>query len=177
MKWIEVKMRELGVSSHTAYRLCFMIDSSAMISVHTPKYGVIDVSSCERIPSIELFGISRCVLLTLTTYRQWTVKQNTVRHITSSFPQFNTHHIYLYMYRQEQLSKCDLPTYRNLNTQIFRHKCVIQVYSIKKQLNWSVTVNLWLQHCMYLVWKKSVVVQVTCCLSHSYLTQEKTLFL
>lgn len=43
MKWIEVKMKELGVSSHAAYRLCFMIDSSAMISVHTPKYGVIEV--------------------------------------------------------------------------------------------------------------------------------------
>lgn len=44
MKWIEVKMKELGVSTHSAYRICFMIDSLAMISVHTPKYGVIDVS-------------------------------------------------------------------------------------------------------------------------------------
>ncbi|KAL4231793.1 Ubiquitin-like domain-containing CTD phosphatase 1 [Mactra antiquata] len=43
MKWIEVKMKELGVSSHPAYRLCFMMDNLAMISVHIPKYGVIDV--------------------------------------------------------------------------------------------------------------------------------------
>lgn len=43
MKWIEVKMKELGVSTHSQYKLCFMLDSSAMISVHTPKYGVIEV--------------------------------------------------------------------------------------------------------------------------------------
>jgi hypothetical protein len=43
MKWIEVKMKELGVTSHTEYKICFMIDSGAMISVHSPKYGVIDV--------------------------------------------------------------------------------------------------------------------------------------
>ena len=40
-----MKMKELGVSSHPDYKLCFMLDSSAMISVHTPKYGVIEVSS------------------------------------------------------------------------------------------------------------------------------------
>ena len=45
MKWIEVKMKELGVTSHTEYKICFMIDSGAMISVHSPKYGVMDVSS------------------------------------------------------------------------------------------------------------------------------------
>lgn len=43
MKWIEVKMKELGVTSNSNYKLCFMLDSSAMISVHTPKYGVIEV--------------------------------------------------------------------------------------------------------------------------------------
>ena len=43
MKWIEVKMKELGVSTHTQYKLCFMLDSLAMISIHTPKYGVIEV--------------------------------------------------------------------------------------------------------------------------------------
>ncbi|XP_052772795.1 ubiquitin-like domain-containing CTD phosphatase 1 [Mya arenaria] len=43
MKWIEAKMKELGVSTHTAYRLCFYMDSGAMISVVTPKYGLVDV--------------------------------------------------------------------------------------------------------------------------------------
>ncbi|XP_071167438.1 ubiquitin-like domain-containing CTD phosphatase 1 [Mytilus edulis] len=43
MKWIEVKMKELGCTSNPNYKLCFMLDSSAMISVHTPKYGVIEV--------------------------------------------------------------------------------------------------------------------------------------
>ncbi|XP_033633536.1 ubiquitin-like domain-containing CTD phosphatase 1 [Asterias rubens] len=42
MKWIEVKMKELGVSSHTDYKLTFMVDSSACISVQTPKYGMVD---------------------------------------------------------------------------------------------------------------------------------------
>ena len=49
MKWIEVKMKELGVSSHSAYKLCFMMDSSAMISVHTPKYGVIEVGVVSKV--------------------------------------------------------------------------------------------------------------------------------
>ncbi|XP_056004747.1 ubiquitin-like domain-containing CTD phosphatase 1 isoform X2 [Ostrea edulis] len=43
MKWIEVKMRELGVTSNTNYKICFMLDHLAMISIHTPKYGVIEV--------------------------------------------------------------------------------------------------------------------------------------
>ncbi|KAK3604426.1 hypothetical protein CHS0354_020849 [Potamilus streckersoni] len=43
MKWIEVKMKELGVSSNPNYKICFMLSSSAMISIHTPKYGVIEV--------------------------------------------------------------------------------------------------------------------------------------
>lgn len=44
MKWIEEKMKLLGVSSHADYKIMFHLDSLAMISVHTPKYGVIDVS-------------------------------------------------------------------------------------------------------------------------------------
>lgn len=43
MKWIEVKMNELGVSSNPNYKIAFYLDSSAMISVHTPKYGLVDV--------------------------------------------------------------------------------------------------------------------------------------
>lgn len=43
MKWIEEKMKLLGVSTHPEYKILFYLDSLAMISVHTPKYGVIDV--------------------------------------------------------------------------------------------------------------------------------------
>ncbi|CAG2173440.1 unnamed protein product, partial [Oppiella nova] len=43
MKWIEVKMRELGVEKNTNYKILFYLDSSAMISVHTQRYGLVDV--------------------------------------------------------------------------------------------------------------------------------------
>ncbi|ESO05305.1 hypothetical protein HELRODRAFT_156877 [Helobdella robusta] len=43
MKWIEAKMNELGVSKNPNYKLCFMLDSLAMITVHVSSYGVIDV--------------------------------------------------------------------------------------------------------------------------------------
>ncbi|KAK6186193.1 hypothetical protein SNE40_008280 [Patella caerulea] len=43
MKWIETKMNGLGVSKHSDYKIAFYLDSDAMISVHTPKYGLIDV--------------------------------------------------------------------------------------------------------------------------------------
>lgn len=43
MKWIEAKMKELGVTSNSSYKISFMLDSCAMISIHTPKYGVIEV--------------------------------------------------------------------------------------------------------------------------------------
>ncbi|XP_022091896.1 ubiquitin-like domain-containing CTD phosphatase 1 [Acanthaster planci] len=42
MKWIEVKMKELGVASHEDYKITFMVDSGACISVQTPKYGMVD---------------------------------------------------------------------------------------------------------------------------------------
>lgn len=45
MKWIEEKMKLLGVSTHPDYKILFYLDSLAMISVHTPKYGVVDVST------------------------------------------------------------------------------------------------------------------------------------
>ena len=44
MKWIEEKMKLLGVSTHQSYKIMFYLDSLAMISVHTPKYGVIEVT-------------------------------------------------------------------------------------------------------------------------------------
>lgn len=45
MKWIEEKMKLLGVSTHTDYKILFYLDNLAMISVHTPKYGVVNVSN------------------------------------------------------------------------------------------------------------------------------------
>ena len=43
MKWIQAKMEELGVSNNQNYKLLFMLDSLAMITVHTEKYGVVEV--------------------------------------------------------------------------------------------------------------------------------------
>ncbi|KAL1138198.1 hypothetical protein AAG570_009890 [Ranatra chinensis] len=43
MKWIEEKMKLLGVSTHNDYKIVFYLDSLAMITVHTPEYGVIKV--------------------------------------------------------------------------------------------------------------------------------------
>nr|XP_018911099.1 PREDICTED: ubiquitin-like domain-containing CTD phosphatase 1 [Bemisia tabaci] len=43
MKWIEEKMKLLGVSKHVDYKICFYLDCSAMITVHAPKYGVVQV--------------------------------------------------------------------------------------------------------------------------------------
>ncbi|XP_071948602.1 ubiquitin-like domain-containing CTD phosphatase 1 [Antedon mediterranea] len=43
MKWIQAKMQELGVSKNTNYKITFYVDSGAMITVHTPKYGVVEV--------------------------------------------------------------------------------------------------------------------------------------
>ncbi|KAF5298155.1 hypothetical protein FQA39_LY02579 [Lamprigera yunnana] len=43
MKWIEEKMKLLGVANNSNYKIMFHLDSLAMISVHTPKYGIMDV--------------------------------------------------------------------------------------------------------------------------------------
>ncbi len=40
MKWIEVKMRELGVSTHPAYRLAAFMDHKCMVTIHTARHGV-----------------------------------------------------------------------------------------------------------------------------------------
>jgi len=42
MKWIKAKMQELGVSNNSNYKLMFMLDSGAMITVHTERYGVME---------------------------------------------------------------------------------------------------------------------------------------
>jgi len=43
MKWIEEKMKLLGCTTNTNYKLAFYLDSRAMISVETEKYGLVDV--------------------------------------------------------------------------------------------------------------------------------------
>uniref|UniRef100_A0A1B6CJG5 Ubiquitin-like domain-containing CTD phosphatase 1 n=1 Tax=Clastoptera arizonana TaxID=38151 RepID=A0A1B6CJG5_9HEMI len=43
MKWIEEKMKLLGVNSHPDYKIVFYLDCLAMISVHTPTHGVKEV--------------------------------------------------------------------------------------------------------------------------------------
>ncbi|XP_004926155.1 ubiquitin-like domain-containing CTD phosphatase 1 [Bombyx mandarina] len=43
MKWIEEKMKLLGVTGHPDYKIMFYLDYLAMITVHTAKYGTIDV--------------------------------------------------------------------------------------------------------------------------------------
>ncbi|CAD5116736.1 DgyrCDS5591 [Dimorphilus gyrociliatus] len=43
MKWIKAKMSELGVLNHPSYRITFMLDSLAMISVNCQKYGLVNV--------------------------------------------------------------------------------------------------------------------------------------
>lgn len=44
MRWIERKMTVLNVSNNVAYKIMFYLDNAAMITVHTPKYGVVSVS-------------------------------------------------------------------------------------------------------------------------------------
>jgi ubiquitin-like domain-containing CTD phosphatase 1 len=43
MKWIVEKMKLLGVQGNESYKILCYFDSSAMISVHCPKRGVVDV--------------------------------------------------------------------------------------------------------------------------------------
>ena len=43
MKWIEEKMKLLGCSNNANFKLAFYLDSRAMISVETEKYGLVDV--------------------------------------------------------------------------------------------------------------------------------------
>ncbi|KAL1494582.1 hypothetical protein ABEB36_010157 [Hypothenemus hampei] len=43
MKWIIEKMKLLGVDKHPCYKIAFYLDSAAMITVCTRKYGVVNV--------------------------------------------------------------------------------------------------------------------------------------
>lgn len=40
-----VPNQELGVTDNPNYKITFMLDSAAMITVHTPKRGVVEVST------------------------------------------------------------------------------------------------------------------------------------
>ena len=42
MKWIEVKMRELGVLGSPNFKIMQLVDHGAMITVQTEKYGMFD---------------------------------------------------------------------------------------------------------------------------------------
>ncbi|CAB4024942.1 ubiquitin-like domain-containing CTD phosphatase 1 [Paramuricea clavata] len=42
MKWVEAKMKELSVLDNANYKIMFMLDSLAMITIDHPKYGVIE---------------------------------------------------------------------------------------------------------------------------------------
>ncbi|XP_065648331.1 ubiquitin-like domain-containing CTD phosphatase 1 isoform X4 [Hydra vulgaris] len=42
MKWIKAKMEELGMMNNDNYKLMFFMDSGAMITIHTEKYGLIE---------------------------------------------------------------------------------------------------------------------------------------
>nr|CAG4651179.1 EOG090X0A5K [Simocephalus serrulatus]SVE94387.1 EOG090X0A5K [Simocephalus serrulatus] len=43
MKWIEEKMKLLGVSTNKSYKILGYLDYLAMISIHVPKHGLLDV--------------------------------------------------------------------------------------------------------------------------------------
>lgn len=43
MKWIEVKMTELGVANNANYRILCYLDCAAMIEIHTTDYGMLTV--------------------------------------------------------------------------------------------------------------------------------------
>lgn len=49
MKWIVEKMKLLGVQSHVNYKVMLYLDSSAMITVHCQKRGVVEVKPLQVI--------------------------------------------------------------------------------------------------------------------------------
>lgn len=42
---VSVCVQELGVTDNPNYNITFMLDSAAMITVHTPKRGVVEVGT------------------------------------------------------------------------------------------------------------------------------------
>lgn len=55
LKWIEVKMNELGVSTHPDYKIVFYMDCAAMISVYTSAGGLMNVKPLKVIWDMEEF--------------------------------------------------------------------------------------------------------------------------
>lgn len=43
MRWIELKMQELGLASDARFQLCMYYDAGAMITLHAEKYGTLNV--------------------------------------------------------------------------------------------------------------------------------------
>lgn len=39
MKWIEIKISELGVATHAGYKVAAFLDNTAMVTVHTAERG------------------------------------------------------------------------------------------------------------------------------------------
>ncbi len=76
MKWVEVKMKELGVLSHPDYKVTAMVDHLAMITVQSESHKVFDckplgviwgkcpeVRTCEHNLHIFLFSLRISVSL------------------------------------------------------------------------------------------------------------------
>lgn len=49
MRWVEVKMRELGCMDHPGFKLTCMLDHQAMVTVQHGKYGVFDLKPLQVI--------------------------------------------------------------------------------------------------------------------------------
>lgn len=45
LKWMNVKMKALGVLGNEAYKVAFMLDFRSMVTVHTQKRGALDLRS------------------------------------------------------------------------------------------------------------------------------------
>ena len=54
MKWVELKMKELGVLGHPDFTLLCLLDSSAMVTVHDPSYGIVN---CKPLAFIWRHGV------------------------------------------------------------------------------------------------------------------------
>ncbi|XP_007889601.1 ubiquitin-like domain-containing CTD phosphatase 1 isoform X2 [Callorhinchus milii] len=73
MKWIEVKMKELGVTTNSSYKITFMLDSAAMITVHTPKRGVVEPWVAEANPSAPFAALVEISKLSTERGPSWAV--------------------------------------------------------------------------------------------------------
>lgn len=56
MKWVELKMREMGVLSHPGFKVSFMLDARAMITCHTARYGAKECKPLAFIWRNDVFG-------------------------------------------------------------------------------------------------------------------------